>query len=163
MFGGRAMSEICLSWVDNASSVETHECAVTKVLEAIRTGRKELSGKIEALRQAIQLELGRHGDYNQAKKATSELKKQLPAVMWSGTFIKRDNASLVKHSGLLCADLDSVGERLSETRERLVTSPHLFALFLSPSGDGLKGVFRVPADASKHAASFFTVEKHVRS
>ena len=154
-------SEIHISWVDNASSVETHDCAATKMLEVVRTGGKELRGKVEALRQAIQLELGRHGDYNEAKKATSELKKRLPAVIWSGTFIKRDNASLVKHSGLLCADLDSVGERLSETRRNLVTSPHLFALFLSPSGDGLKAVFRVPADASKHAASFLTIEKHL--
>ena len=38
----------------------------------------------------------------------------------------------------------------------------MFALFLSPTGNGLKAVFRVPADASKHAGSFRAVEKHVR-
>jgi hypothetical protein len=35
----------------------------------------------------------------------------------------------------------------------LTTQPkpkYLFALFLSPTGDGLKAVFRVPADAEKH-------------
>jgi hypothetical protein len=67
----------------------------------------------------------------------------------------------LKHSGLLCADLDSLGARLREVRQKLVKSPHVWALFLSPSGDGLKAVFRVPADSSKHLASFRAVEKHV--
>src|SRR5262249_18742987 len=34
--------------------------------------------------------------------------------------------------------------------------------FLSPSGDGLKTVFRVGADASKHADSFRAIQKYVR-
>jgi hypothetical protein len=34
--------------------------------------------------------------------------------------------------------------------------------FLSPTGDGLKPVVRVPKDASKHLASYRAVEKHVR-
>ena len=41
------------------------------------------------------------------------------------------------------------------------TSPHLWALFLSPTGNGLKAVFRVRADGAKHAGSFRAVEKHV--
>ncbi len=68
----------------------------------------------------------------------------------------------MKHSGLLCADLDSLGSQLVEVREKLKQSPHVFTLFLSPTGDGLKAVFSVPADASKHAGSFRAVEKHIR-
>jgi P4 family phage/plasmid primase-like protien len=41
-------------------------------------------------------------------------------------------------------------------------SPSLWALFASPTGDGLKCVFRVIDDAGKHKASFHAVEQHVR-
>src|SRR5262249_6019166 len=40
-------------------------------------------------------------------------------------------------------------------------SPHLWALFMSPTGNGLKAVFRVPADPLKHVSSFFAVEQHI--
>jgi Protein of unknown function (DUF3987)/BT4734-like, N-terminal domain len=159
------MSKIHLSWVDNAGSVETHDCAATKVLEVVRTGGKELRGKVEAVRQAMQTELAQHGDYKRAKQIASELKKQLPAVMWSGRFTSREqptNEKLINHSGLLCADLDDLGPQLSHVREKLLKSPHLWAVFRSPSGGGLKPVFRVPADGSKHLPSFVAVENHVR-
>src|SRR5262249_53928651 len=68
----------------------------------------------------------------------------------------------VNHSGLLCADLDSLNGDLYTVREKLWQSPHAYAVFISPSGDGLKAVFRVPADATMHAGSFRAVEKHVR-
>ena len=69
--------------------------------------------------------------------------------------------SLVAHSGLLCADLDSLNGELDSVREKLASSPYLWALFKSPSGNGLKAVFRVPADAATHAGSFRAVEQHV--
>jgi hypothetical protein len=68
----------------------------------------------------------------------------------------------LEHSGLLCADLDELGEQLPEIRKKLMSSPYVWAVFLSPSGDGLKAVFRAPADACKHVSSFSAVEKHVR-
>jgi hypothetical protein len=38
----------------------------------------------------------------------------------------------------------------------------LWALFVSPTGDGLKAVFRVPADPAKHKENIRAVEKYVR-
>jgi BT4734-like, N-terminal domain len=67
----------------------------------------------------------------------------------------------LQHSGLLCADLDALGDQLVDVRAKLLTSIHLWALFISPTGDGLKCIFRVPADAEKHKASFEAVKKHV--
>ena len=78
------------------------------------------------------------------------------------TFSQRANDKLIKYSGLLCADLDSLGAHLAEANKKLEASPHAVAVFLSPSGDGLKVIFRVGDDASKHAGSFRAVEKHVR-
>jgi hypothetical protein len=51
---------------------------------------------------------------------------------------------------------------LATVRAKLLSSPYLFALSLSPTGYGLKAVVRVPADASKHAGSFRAVQQHVR-
>src|SRR5262249_23671193 len=82
-------------------------------------------------------------------------------VTWSGTFTRRANEALIQHSGLLGADLDQLSENLRDVRAKFLPSPYLFALFLSPTGYELKGVFRVPADAPKHPASFRAVEKYV--
>jgi Protein of unknown function (DUF3987)/VirE N-terminal domain len=155
------MKIVTISRVDNATSVETTDTAVEKVIEAIRTGGKRLKGQITQIRNRFESELAITGDYKKAKLAVDALKKQLPAVTWSGTFSKRANDALIDHSGLLCADLDSLNGELASVREKLLTSPYLWALFVSPSGDGLKAVFRVPADAAKHAGSFRAVERLV--
>jgi hypothetical protein len=144
-----------VSTVKSATFTETKDRDANDVLEAIRTGGKTLRGKIEQIRDKL-----RYGDAS-AKQLAQELKKQLPAVMWSGTFTERKNGALVKHSGLFCADLDKLGDTLQDVREKLGASPHVWAMFISPSGDGLKAVFRVPADAAQHAGSFRAAEQHI--
>src|SRR5204862_3950378 len=52
-------------------------------------------------------------------------------------------------------------EGVAETRAKLRESLHLFADFISPTGDGYKAVFRVRADANLHLASFLAVEAHI--
>jgi hypothetical protein len=101
------------------------------------------------------------GNKAAAKLAIDALKKQLPGVLWSGQFLHRANEKLISHSGLLCADLDALGERLPESRKKLLTSPYLWALFLSPTADGLKAIFKVRADAAKHLGSFRAIERRV--
>jgi hypothetical protein len=156
------MNSFQVSAVANATDTATRNYDVTVIIEAIRTGGRKLRGKVQNIRATVQRELSQHGDAKRAKQAASELKKQLPAVLWTGTFTKRDNASLVNHSGLLCADLDSLNGDLYTVREKLWQSPHAYAVFISPSGDGLKAVFRVPDNATMHAGSFRAVEQHVR-
>jgi putative DNA primase/helicase len=102
------------------------------------------------------------GDRKAAKPAIDPLKKELPAFLCSGRFFQRANDGLIQHSGLLCADLDSLGDKVQDVRAKLLTSPYLSALFRSPTGDGLKAIVRVSADRSKHLGSFHAIEKHVR-
>ena len=40
------------------------------------------------------------------KSQRNELKKNLPAICFSGKFSKRNSDSIVEHSGLLCLDFD---------------------------------------------------------
>lgn len=87
------------------------------------------------------------------EKKRKEIKRQLPAICFSGTFTRREDKALVKHSGLLAIDFDHLGERLMTLRKRLEADPYTFILFLSPSGDGLKLVVKIPDDVKTHAFS----------
>jgi hypothetical protein len=134
--------------VKDAFTTEVKDRSAEKVIAAIRNGRWR--ERIEHVRQAPD------------KKKASEIKTSLPAVLWSGTFSSRKNDALIQHSGLLCADLDNLNGELQNAREKLLGSPYLWALFTSPSGGGLKAVFRVPADGDRHRGSFRAIEQHVR-
>jgi putative DNA primase/helicase len=138
------------------------ELGVSIVIDAIRNGGKTLKVKIGQIRNRYHTELAISGDPTKAKRAIGPLKKKLAGVTWSGTFTQRKNEALIRHSGLLCADLDSLGARLPEVRRKLKDSPHIWALFTSPTGDGLKAVFRVWPDAARHLASFRAIQKHLR-
>jgi hypothetical protein len=160
-------SAILVSCVKNARDTKTHDYDANEIAESIRTDKQfelrplKLAPKIEHIRKAFADVLVKTGDRKAAKNAVNQEKKQLPAVMWSGRFSKRKGSDLLEHSGLLCADLDELGERVAEVRTKLKKSPHLRMMFSSPTGDGLKCVFRVPADAERHQASFRAIEQHV--
>ena len=159
-FGGRIISS-----VRNGTETRTCDIAVRKVLEAIRTGGTRLRDQVTEIRTRFEAELRITGDIKAAKRAVEGLKMALPGVMWCGQFSDREQPvapKLQKYSGLLCGDMDELGQQLVRTREKLKSSPHLVALFVSPTGQGLKVVFCVPTDGAKHRGSFRAVEKHVR-
>jgi hypothetical protein len=115
-----------ISWVTNVRSVETHDVEPGKVIGAIRSDGEKLRAQVEEIRATMQRELAQHGDQTRAKKVASELKKRLRAVLWSGRFTERANDKLIAHSGLLCADLDELGEQLPEIRKKLMSSPYVW-------------------------------------
>jgi putative DNA primase/helicase len=156
------MISVMISMVQNASDTVTRDVSVERVIRAIRNGGKTLRPKVETIRRTFSRVLSQTGDRKAAKRAIDSDKKKLPGVTCSGRFKERQNNALIEHSGLLGVDLDSLGDKLPEVRKKFETSPYVMAVFLSPSGDGLKVVFRVPPDASKHAGSFRAAEKHVR-
>jgi BT4734-like, N-terminal domain len=157
---------IIVSTVRCAVETTPLDLDVCDVVKIIQTGGKKLRHQITQIRNRFEAELAiAGGDLKAAKLAVEQLKKALPGVMWCGQFSNREHPAadkLQEHSGLLCADLDELGQELPRVREQLQTSPHLWALFISPTGIGLKAVVRVPADASKHAGGFSAVAQHVR-
>lgn len=87
----------------------------------------------------------------------SELKRQLPGVMFAGTFSKRSSKDLIQASGLICVDFDHIEEpeqRIDEMR----FDPHLVMAFVSPRGQGIKAVFAIPD--GDHLAAFETVRDY---
>jgi hypothetical protein len=99
------------------------------------------------------------------KPERQELKKQLPAICFSGTFNKRTDASLIEHSGLICLDFDGYtkAKELLQDKENLSKNKYVFSVFISPSGNGLKVLVKIPADAENHTNYFNSLEKYFNS
>lgn len=85
-----------------------------------------------------------------------ELKKQLSCLLFSGQFTYRNRDSLVAHSGLICLDFDKFPDldTLQAYRDSLQDDQYTCALFLSPSGTGLKVIVRIPPEPEHHKARF---------
>lgn len=155
-------TSIKVSMVANAPSTVTRDADATEIIQSIRSGKWR--EPVESIRAKFAQVLAETGDLVQAKRAVDSAKKQLPGILWSGQFSSREKPAdekLLTHSGLLCADLDNLGDRLADVRAKLTRSEFLFALFTSPTGNGLKAVFRVVANKAHHAASFLAVQNHV--
>ena len=105
------------------------DTSVLKILDAIQKGvyKKQIA--------LIRIESD--------KSKRNELKSQLPYVTFCGTFTSRSNANLRNHSGLACLDFDDV-QNLEELRRELNKDLYTFSSFVSPSGDGLKVLVKVP-------------------
>ncbi len=86
-------------------------------------------------------------------KERKKIKTELPSICFSGTFTKREDKALKEHSGLIAIDFDHLGDRLLELKTRLINDKFTFILFVSPSGDGLKLVVKIPANVKTHSFS----------
>lgn len=55
---------------------------------------------------------------------------------------------ITEYTGIICMDIDGIGDTIKETRERLQSDPHLLACFESRGGNGLALFFRYPKPRS---------------
>ena len=98
-------------------------------------------------------------------KRATELKKALPALMLSGEFSGLGEASLKKHSGIICFDFDKLGEEeLKAFKRSLKALACVYAFFISPSGNGLKVLVHVKADdPEEHKLAWETAAEQLQS
>lgn len=89
-----------------------------------------------------------------------EIKELLPAVCFSGTFTTRKNESLMVHSGLVAVDFDHLNGDLSSFRKKVESDRFTHICFLSPRGNGLKVVVRIPASRDTHRGSCAALLKY---
>mgnify|MGYP003645542945 FL=1 len=99
------------------------------------------------------------------KEARNILKQKLPAVCFSGKFTKRNDKSLKEHSGLICLDFDGykTNKELLSDKEKLAKNKHIFSVFISPSGKGLKALVKIPKDAKNHINYFISLQNNLNS
>ena len=83
-------------------------------------------------------------------------------VTFSGTFSKREDKSLIKHSGLMTIDLDELSN-LEEVKQQLLNDEYFETelLFTSPSGDGLKWIVSIDLMKATHLDYFRGIENYL--
>ena len=81
----------------------------------------------------------------------------------SGVFSYCSDNSLVKHSGVLCMDLDHLGNRVEELFQLLIHEPmfQTLLLFRSPRGSGLKWFIHIDLSRCDHRTWFQAVRNYL--
>lgn len=105
---------------------------IEKVLERIRVGKsKEI---IDKIRQS------------EDKEERNRLKTMLPCILFAGEFNERSKNGLKEHSGLMVVDFDNYPslDVMFDQLHDLKKNKHFLTIFISPSGNGLKGVVKIP-------------------
>lgn len=99
------------------------------------------------------------------KGERNELKKKLPSICFSGKFSKRADNSLLEHSGLICLDFDGYAKQkdMIQDKEKMMKDKYTFCVFISPSGNGLKVLVKIPNDAENHVKYFQSLENYYNS
>lgn len=124
---------------------------VRSFLESIKSGifnKIDFKNRIEEVRIEKQKEI--KGEPNNYK----ELKNNFGLVTTSGIFKSRKSESLIKHSGLICVDID---DNL-EAYDSIKNDKYTFALMLSIGGNGLAVLVKI--NPEKHLESFYFLEKY---
>ena len=124
---------------------------VTYILQRIKEGKNQ--ELVKKIRQ----------EKNKTKR--NDLKKNLPAICFSGQFNKRSDSAIVEHSGLICLDFDGYPKKkdLLEDKERYQKNKFIYSVFVSPSGNGLKVLVKIPADQDNHSKYFNSLKKEFDS
>jgi hypothetical protein len=135
---------------------------IDKVLERIKTGEKGIKDNILKIRSVPQ-------------KDRRALKKNLMSVVFSGylgnpmqktsrstgtTYNSyRDDASLSEHSGFCVIDIDHISSKneVEYWKDTFAGIKHVYSVFISPSGDGLKVIYKIPADIKMHRGHYMAI------
>lgn len=99
------------------------------------------------------------------KSNRNKLKQDLPAVCFSGTFSKRADTGLQDHSGFICLDFDGYKTKkdLMSDKDQLSKNKYVYSVFVSPSGNGLKALVKIPKDPDNHVGYFRALEEYFQS
>lgn len=119
------------------------ETKLAEIIHTIRTSAP-LAKQVAHLRSVLAVD----------PKFYAGAKKRLPAVAFGGVFSGGHKAKqLTEYSGLVVIDLDHLtADQLADVRSKLMTDKRLVALFVSPSGAGLKCLFWTSRPAADHLA-----------
>lgn len=136
------LSIIQVSTFADAKATAPINRSLADVLDGIQNG--EHRAAVSAVRTAFA---------EGGKDAADPLKLRLPSFTASGTFTRRAADALATTSGLIIADLDNIADRLAAVRAKLEADPHTLAAFTSPTGSGLKVIYRM-GEGRTHAQAF---------
>lgn len=134
-----------ISYLGSVKETRPKNYTLAELVNGIRAGAWKQG--VEAVRTA-------DGDARIAQK------KKLPCVLLSGQFHGAKAKDLDDASGLLQLDFDKVDDP-STLRDRLKADPYIVTAFVSPSGNGVKGVIQIPPAADLHKLAFKQVSEYI--
>jgi len=99
------------------------------------------------------------------KEKRNLLKQQLPAICFSGEFLKRNDDAIKQHSGIICLDFDGfkLKRELMAKKDELAKDKYTYSVFISPSGNGLKVLVKIPPEPDNHTKYFLALQKYYDS
>lgn len=104
---------------------------------------KDVGFYLDRIRTGKSAEIVKEIRMKATKKERDVLKATLPGCTFAGEFIKRNNNSLKKASGLMIIDIDKLPDA-HEEKSKIILNTHIFACWISPSGDGIKALVKIP-------------------
>lgn len=156
--------DFTFSMVKFAADTKPTDYGFRALIDGIRDGAWR--GLVEQVRSAYQSELFRVAGLppaeaiDKAKDAAKPFKMKLPGALLSGRFAERNDGGIRERTPAICCDLDGLSNP-EGLRDLVVADPHVIACFLSPTGTGLKVVFRIDP-AKSHAECYRAAEHYVR-
>lgn len=127
---------------------------LSEAIDGIRNG--EWREQVGATREVLD---SQSNDYYKRHRA-----RTLPLFALSGEMpSKAAGETLTSHSGLLQGDFDGKdhpGITPAQMRNMAISSPHVVAVFVSPSGKGVKAIIRILASVESHRACFESAKRH---
>jgi P4 family phage/plasmid primase-like protien len=134
----------------------TRDITISEALEEITTGR--FAAEVAEVRRLVAI----HGkDSDEAKAA----KLKMPAYLFSGQVDGAVKQAMpegrMDHSGILTLDFDGI-EEAEIFRDKLASDPHVIAAWISPSGNGVKGLCAIERATTEeqHKAAFLAAEAY---
>jgi hypothetical protein len=83
------------------------------------------------------------------KNERNKEKLKLKSICFSGEFSRRADKNIIKHSGFACLDFDDV-EDAECLRDSLQDNEYIYSAFISPSGNGVKAIVKIPNEIQNH-------------
>lgn len=83
------------------------------------------------------------------KTERNKEKSKLKSICFSGEFSRRAAKNIIKHSGFACLDFDEVKDAAC-LRDSLQDNEYIYSAFISPSGNGVKAIVKIPDEIHNH-------------
>jgi predicted P-loop ATPase len=141
------LSDIKVSFFNSVTDKTPKEISIIEAISIIKSN--ELLIAINKIRNS------------ENKAERDNLKKSLPSITVSGTFKDGHSTNnLIKHSGLMQVDIDGI-EQPIELKAKVSKDIFTYSCFISPSGNGLKAIIKIPTD--NHLESFELIQNYFLS
>jgi len=121
---------------------------IETIAEVIRNG--QFRDEIVSLRKLLLS--GNQKEYSQKKKS---LLAFTPSGLYEGG---RKPENLLEYSKLIILDIDKVGRRIGEIRQKAIKCKYTYCCFNSPSGNGIKIIVKTDSSMAKHKDAFLKVQ-----